>query len=490
MRLRKNPWVFALAAASAFACGCETTPQETTPITTEPEPESVCLAWADASCANLGTCCTGEEQFDELDCSLELSNACMEALAVELVHAGAMVFDEDAAETCLTPVTSCSASDFTIGDPAQEEACYNTLTGFRPPGSGCQGSYECLRPETGHGMCYGGTGELGVGVCATVATSSDGKCRFDKETFVVTVCPTGTFCDPSTRVSEPSTLPSDEVLAFVADCVPYRAAGEVCIEILEDGYREYPCASGLKCIPDLDDVVQFVCAVPVPVGGPCTFDEQCVDGASCDYVTSTCKAGGGGALFCHAPPVCGDGACQSGEDEESCPADCGYCGDGYCGPYEEWCYDDCGYCGDWYCDWDEEDQMTCPEDCEGYCGDGYCGAYEDASSCGADCGSCGDGICADDEWGTCTADCAEACMSCGEFLTNGTGLDQLCTDNGPPSSYDLYAAWVDCACFGACAEACADNVCQGGTATDACVTCILSTSTGCGNEFNECANDL
>jgi hypothetical protein len=91
---------------------------------------------------------------------------------------------------------------------------------------------------------------------------------------------------------------------------------------------------------------------------------------------------------------CGDGECNGSEDSESCPEDCGDCGDGWCdwegGEDSESCPSDCetGYCGDGECSIGETLE-SCPSDCEmGYCGDEYCdwGSGEDAESCPADCG--------------------------------------------------------------------------------------------------------
>jgi MYXO-CTERM domain-containing protein len=83
------------------------------------------------------------------------------------------------------------------------------------------------------------------------------------------------------------------------------------------------------------------------------------------------KACGGGSTG----PVCGDGACDAGETQTSCPADCGgvgpICGDGTCGPGET--------------------ATSCPADCgtvgpDPVCGDGSCNGSETAASCPADCG--------------------------------------------------------------------------------------------------------
>lgn len=82
------------------------------------------------------------------------------------------------------------------------------------------------------------------------------------------------------------------------------------------------------------------------------------------------------------------------------------------------------------------------------------------------------------------------CMTCADFITNGSDTSMLCTDNGPPSSADLYNALGDCTCNGACATPCGANVCVGDSPDADCVSCIQDTVAGCGNEYNECSNDF
>jgi hypothetical protein len=75
------------------------------------------------------------------------------------------------------------------------------------------------------------------------------------------------------------------------------------------------------------------------------------------------------------------------------------------------------------------------------------------------------------------------CTTCADFLTNGG--DMLC-----PQSEAIYNTLVECVCNGACAGKCNDNACAGQDLTPECQDCITDTNKGCGNEFNECANDL
>ena len=68
------------------------------------------------------------------------------------------------------------------------------------------------------------------------------------------------------------------------------------------------------------------------------------------------------------PPRCGDGECNGDESWDTCPMDCGYCGDGFCGYGET--------------------ALNCP-DCFKVCGDGICTGEEGCEACPTDCGECG-----------------------------------------------------------------------------------------------------
>lgn len=57
-------------------------------------------------------------------------------------------------------------------------------------------------------------------------------------------------------------------------------------------------------------------------------------------------------------------------------------------------------------------------------------------------------------------------------------------------STDLYNAFVDCVCAGACMDACGDNVCAQLDISVDCQTCVADTAAGCGNEYNDCADDV
>ena len=171
------------------------------------------------------------------------------------------------------------------------------------------------------------------------------------------------------------------------------------------------------------------------------------------YPASISPSGGGRTW-------CGDGWCEEwdGEDQWSCPDDCGYpfpteyCGDGSCNS-GEWCGSCPGDCGE----------------CPASCGDGWCNGGEDCSSCSGDCGECvpapycGDGQCAPgaEDCGTCLQDCpcwmdGTSCNAsgypgqCVAFCGNGVcGSDESCT-----------SCSQDC---GQCAPVvtCGDGTCNG-----------------------------
>jgi len=74
-----------------------------------------------------------------------------------------------------------------------------------------------------------------------------------------------------------------------------------------------------------------------------------------------------------------------------------------------------------------------------------------------------------------------ACLSCAEVLTEGS-MGQLC-----PKAELFYKELVSCVCAELCIPQCGSNTCAGGTATDDCSNCIVSS---CQVELSNCANDI
>jgi len=248
---------------------------------------------------------------------------------------------------------------------------------------------------------------------------------------------------------------------------------------------------------------------------------------------------GGGANFncpqwewdygdCEPEPVnCGDGWCdwEMGEDCESCPWDCGPCGDGDCcvphdGPgcedpeivecvcefdsfcCEEYWDDVCvneaiEYCGLWWCE---------PDWCDQICQEFECGEVEDCW-----CGDCPWGEqCIDNQcWGG--PDCEEICWDkeCGEWDGCNCGWcppdsvceDGICLDVGQGMScQELVECAFDCGFGATCIFDCYTDGSEAGKAQfqalslcviQACgapdVDCFMEAVSGpCEEEFADC----
>ncbi len=106
--------------------------------------------------------------------------------------------------------------------------------------------------------------------------------------------------------------------------------------------------------------------------GDTVCEQKCVAGKSNKTKTTlnnlnTCIANGK-CLNSGPPAVCGNGTCESGETNATCPADCPpVCGDGVCNGTET--------------------SATCPGDCPPppVCGDGVCNGTETTATCPGDC---------------------------------------------------------------------------------------------------------
>ena len=120
-------------------------------------------------------------------------------------------------------------------------------------------------------------------------------------------------------------------------------------------------------------------------------NDACDDGEDCLNCFDDCGP---------CPPVCPDGDCNGDETCTTCPDDCGTCPpacpDGDCNGDETCttCPDDCGTCPPACPDGDcngNETCTTCPADCgtcPPACPDGDCNGNETCTTCPADCGAC------------------------------------------------------------------------------------------------------
>ena|GEM_PF-2576939 len=223
----------------------------------------------------------------------------------------------------------------------------------------------------------------------------------------------------------------------------------------------------------------------------CTLLERCEFG-----VTSISPTDG---VVC-APPPCGNGRCDAGENPENCAVDCAdascqsganrcsgddlelcneqglweqvACGSGQVCRVEEneaACVDSGRICGNDECE-DGENATDCPEDCGVRCGDGTCSGGENATDCPEDCGvRCGDGTCSGGENATdCPEDCGTACgdgtCSGGE---NATDCPQDCgtiaCGNGVCDAGENPEN-----CNVDCGAACGNGACEGGEDATTC----------------------
>jgi hypothetical protein len=119
------------------------------------------------------------------------------------------------------------------------------------------------------------------------------------------------------------------------------------------------------------------------VVGACGSSPTCVPQNSCSGVCGRQSDGCGGYYDCTPCAVCGNNACEAGEDAYNC-WDCVVCGDGICSGGES-CTSDCGgWCGDGWCATDEVD--WCSYDCGGSCNyNWWCEYGETHQSCPNDC---------------------------------------------------------------------------------------------------------
>lgn len=87
----------------------------------------------------------------------------------------------------------------------------------------------------------------------------------------------------------------------------------------------------------------------------------------------------------------------------------------------------------------------------------------------------------------CEAPAEGDCYKCAEWITYEVVCDanDLCA-----ASSDIYKAFSDCVCEGACKDACGDNACMQLEPSADCTTCIDDDAAGCGVEQGECNNDF
>jgi hypothetical protein len=282
-------------------------------------PEDFCAGWVERACATASTCCASGTLYDHATCQGAMWVTCVRQIPVEQVHSGEVVFDSDAAGECAGEILSCADLSSTQTIYQRQKACGTMVTGFRPVGAACTASSECEKSgDFAH--CWDGFTGNG-GICVKPRLSEDNTCSFRFDTMELLICPDGTFCDTSGWEPTPTDPPSVQQYEFAASCRAYLLVGDNCGTT--DTLR---CGAGLYCAYD------GTCTAYATQGQSCDNGEQCGPGLDCRSAQggSTCQPY---SSFCYSNPVCGDGVCDTGE-QQSCPQDCG----GGCGATGDYCY--------------------------------------------------------------------------------------------------------------------------------------------------------
>ncbi|MGB0589457.1 MAG: hypothetical protein ACPGU1_07245 [Myxococcota bacterium] len=295
------------------------------------------------------------------------------------------------------------------------------------------------------------------------------------------VCGDG-VCDPGEHTfnCRPDCEPGDYLLCLTGACP----------EVVQGCSASVACGDALVCLsqcdPDADDEASELCrsGCAANLGEDDAAAFQAILGCESD---SDCRPDGPPPVVEPEvdPTLSCEGRCgEPASDERPCACDtsCVIFGD-CCADYEAECVDAvAAECGDGACD-DGEDAESCPDDCNGdgppvsECGDGACDDDESADSCPDDCkgdGPAASGLVAclkaecSDEYAACLED--EGCVDILDCIEECPGGDQGCIFGcSQQGEFSIIAANMgscgqQAGCFddappGPSAE-CGDDICQ------------------------------
>lgn len=304
-----NVWVAALAAAMAAACGGSSGSGGSAGsggaggaggsaggdggVTCAPGHADTDFAtgYAKAACDNMATCCSsGGMSFDAAGCVASVESAIQ--TFVDQAVCGGSTYVAGNAQACFDAVAAYAKT--CTGDPVlyhvANAACNRAFQGPHQPGEPCTSSLDCAQPTTGDATCLtwsdsGSDGGMTSGV----------ECQSRPIAKVGEAC--GNFGhDPV----EPRCDEAAGEYCVAGTCKPSVAVGGACT------YQDH-CMDGAVCSGG-------VCTQGAPVGSACGANAPCVAEAHCDN-SGTCvgeaKIGDPctSSLDC-ATATCGGGRCM------------------------------------------------------------------------------------------------------------------------------------------------------------------------------------
>ena len=361
---------------------CGTTPTDPISCAKSKCPTEFDACLKDAPCAKLIACFSSCKPDDE---------SCYEQCAKQIGGMPPAAFQQlgvCAEKLCNNGGSSCG--DGTCDPDESSQSCPMDCKPQQPVcGNGkCEGpqesSFSCpqdckpTKPVCGNGACEPGEtssscakdcgGAQEVLVCAKAKCSSSyTKCANSPSCNKALTCMGK--CTSSQCLQQCSTQAQGDFQTFIAlaqcaqstGCLSGGTTGPTC----GDGKCEQGETSK-SCPKDCDTAAatcKGACGGQADAGG-CWCDNVCESQGDCCADKKQ---------YCGAGPKCGDGKCEQGESQKSCPKDCGTptatCGNGKCeqGETSQSCAQDCGppkpNCGNGICEAPFESSESCPKDC-------------------------------------------------------------------------------------------------------------------------------